>query len=65
MRRSLYGNLRREPRRECLSTIESIAEALEMLGEDAKVSETLRAHFGELLQNFAGNQASAQPAKVR
>ena len=30
---SLYGPLRREPRRECLSTIESVAHALVALGE--------------------------------
>jgi DTW domain-containing protein len=51
-RRSLYGSLRREPRRECLSTIESIAEALDALGEDPKVGESLRADFAELLQKF-------------
>src|ERR1700689_148934 len=28
-RRSLYGRLRKEPRRECLSTIESVAEGLQ------------------------------------
>ena len=53
-RRSLYGSLRREPRRECLSTIESIAEALTALGEDPKVGEALRGHFAELLQKFSG-----------
>lgn len=58
-RRSLYGSLRREPRRECLSTIESIAEALEALGEDAKVGEALRGRFAELLRNFAPNKPVA------
>ncbi len=53
-RRSLYGSLRREPRRECLSTIESIAEAFTALGEDLKVGEALRGHFAELLQKFSG-----------
>jgi hypothetical protein len=52
LRPSLYGKLRKEPRRESLSTIESIAETLEALGEDPKVSETLRAHFGELLKKY-------------
>jgi DTW domain-containing protein len=51
-RRSLYGSLRREPRRECLSTIESIAEALDALGEDSKAGEALRAEFVELLRQF-------------
>jgi DTW domain-containing protein YfiP len=52
LRPSLYGRLRKEPRRECLSTIESIAEALEALGEDAAVGETLRANFAELLRKY-------------
>lgn len=50
--RSLYGALRREPRRECLSTIESIAEALDALGEAPQIGEALRADFKELLQKF-------------
>jgi len=58
-RRSLYGSLRREPRRECLSTIESIAEALTALGEDPKVGDALRGHFMELLQKFGGPQTVA------
>lgn len=61
-RPSLYGKLRREPRRECLSTIESIAEALDALGEDPKAGETLRADFGELLRKF--NVAPAAPLPV-
>lgn len=52
LRPSMYGKLRKEPRRESLSTIESIAETLEALGEDPKVSETLRGHFGELLKKY-------------
>jgi hypothetical protein len=51
-RPSLYGKLRKEPRRECLSTIESVAEALEALGEDAAVCEALRGHFGRLLTKY-------------
>lgn len=51
-RRSLYGSLRREPRRECLSTIESIAEALDALGESPQIGEALRAQFAELLRRF-------------
>ncbi|HTT64068.1 MAG TPA: tRNA-uridine aminocarboxypropyltransferase [Bryobacteraceae bacterium] len=51
-RPSLYGRLRKEPRRECLSTIESIAEALEALGEDATVCDTLRGYFAQLLQKY-------------
>ena len=51
-RPSLYGRLRKEPRRECLSTIESVAEALEALGEDATMCNTLRAYFARLLQKY-------------
>ncbi len=51
-RPSMYGKLRKEPRRECLSTIESVAEALDGLGEDPSVGEALRGHFAELLRKF-------------
>lgn len=57
-RPSLYGKTRREPRRECLSTIESIAEALDALGEDPKVSEALRNSFSGLLRKY---QDAARP----
>lgn len=46
---SLYKELRREPRRECLSTLETVAESLQALGEPASVSETLRGTFQVLL----------------
>jgi len=55
---SLYGRTRREPRRECLSTIESIAETLEALGEDARISQALRSIFTELLRKY---QAPERP----
>jgi len=47
--KSLYRELRKEPRRECLSTIESVAETLELLGEKPEVSEHLRMLFSQLL----------------
>ncbi len=50
--RSLYGDLRKEPRRECLSTIESIAETLEVLGEPAENSAALRATFSRLIEKY-------------
>jgi DTW domain-containing protein len=56
-RRSLYGRLRKEPRRECLSTIESVAEALQALGEDASISDALRNHFAELLGKYQARSA--------
>ena len=59
-RPSLYGRLRKEPRRECLSTIESIAEALEAMGEDATVGDTLRTYFAALLQRYRSRQHPTQ-----
>jgi DTW domain-containing protein YfiP len=47
--KSLYRELRKEPRGECLSTIESIAECLGALGEPASVEEGLKLLFGGLL----------------
>ncbi len=43
--RSLYGNARKEPRRECLSTLESVAESLLMLGEPQQVHDQLKENF--------------------
>lgn len=64
--KSLYRELRKEPRRECLSTIESIGECLTALGEAAEVEKTLKSLFTELLnkertrikerKNFRKNQ---------
>jgi DTW domain-containing protein YfiP len=54
---SLYGKLRREPRRECLSTIEAIAEALDLLGEEKGVSDALRAHLAEFLKQYQAGLA--------
>lgn len=46
---SLYGKLRKEPRRECLSTIESVAAVLDALGENPEVSVHLKSLFAQLL----------------
>jgi DTW domain-containing protein YfiP len=59
-RRSLYGKLRKEPRRECLSTIESVAEALQQLGEHASVPDALRGHFSTLLRRYEARQEPAR-----
>lgn len=48
--KSMYGELRKEPRREALSTIESIAETLEALGDNSGAPDKLRSAFGELLR---------------
>jgi DTW domain-containing protein YfiP len=48
-RPSLYGKLRKEPRPDALSTIESIGLALTGLGEPPQVEEGLRDAFTEFL----------------
>ncbi|MBI3072067.1 MAG: DTW domain-containing protein [Deltaproteobacteria bacterium] len=51
---SLYGDLRREPRRACLSTIESIALCLTALGEPPAVSDALFSHMRRLIARVNG-----------
>jgi DTW domain-containing protein YfiP len=51
-RPSLYGRLRREPRKECVSTIEAVAATLEALGEAAAVPEALRGAFAQLIGRY-------------
>ena len=48
-RKSLYGDLRREPRREAISTIESVAESLSAMGEPVATSEALIQLFAALI----------------
>ncbi len=48
--RSLYRELRREPRKECLSTIESIGASLSALGEPESTEQQLRSVFADLLE---------------
>jgi DTW domain-containing protein YfiP len=50
--KSLYGPLRKEPRRECVSTIECIADSLVNLGEGEKVGTGLRHVLTELLSRY-------------
>ena len=61
--KSMYGDLRKEPRRECLSTIESVAEALEALGEKAEVTTGLTSYFSELLKRFRAVSQAARDAE--
>lgn len=56
---SLYGRLRREPRRECLSTIESIAVALRALGESETVKTGLIALFSDFLDHHRHEMSEA------
>ncbi|NQD37587.1 DTW domain-containing protein [Permianibacter sp. IMCC34836] len=61
---SKYGNLRKEPRKECLSTIESIAYTLEVLGEDKATTDALLHGFEGLLGKYrAHRKAQRQVAK--
>jgi hypothetical protein len=48
--KSLYGNLRKEPRPECVSTLEAAAETLSFLGVDEKVEATLKDAFKSKLR---------------
>lgn len=47
---SMYGRLRREPRREWVSTLEAIADALPALGEPEQTRDNLRRLLRTLLQ---------------
>ncbi len=63
-RPSLYGNLRKEPRREGLSTLEAIAYTLEALGEDPSIGKTLLDRFRHLIEryrNWKKNAAAIKP----
>jgi len=65
-RPSLYGQFRREPRKESLSTIEAVAYALLELGEDSRIAQTLLNKFQELINKFrqyysAGIKPEAPP----
>jgi DTW domain-containing protein YfiP len=59
-RPSMYGRLRREPRRECLSTLESVGMALTAMGEDASIEEGLREVFAGLLARYRGPKPLAE-----
>lgn len=64
-RPSLYGRMRREPRRECLSTIESIGVALEQLGEGPEVREALFDRLSVMLKDRArGRRPDASGPEV-
>lgn len=50
--RSLYGELRREPRRESLSTIEAIGLALSAIERKPEIGAGLRASFQTMLDKY-------------
>jgi DTW domain-containing protein YfiP len=49
--KSLYGNLRKEPRPECVSTLEAVAETLSFLGIDPEVESQLKTNFQAKLKS--------------
>ena len=49
---SLYGKLRREPRRAALSTIESVAQLLARLEERPEIETALTSSFRRMLQQY-------------
>ncbi len=60
---SIYGRLRREPRREALSTLEAVAEALVANGEPESVRAELRKVFRTMVQRARDHQrATGAPA---
>lgn len=61
--RSLYGNLRKEPRSECLSTLETIAETLTYLEEGSPAPEKLRELFGALLTRYRDLKKRKSPSR--
>lgn len=51
-KRSLYGKLRKEPRKESVSTLEATAQCLDYLGENSAISEGLIKAFADLLEKY-------------
>lgn len=54
--RSRYAETRKEPRRECLSTLEATGLALSCLTRDAQYFETAQAQVAELAEQFRSVQ---------
>ena len=54
--KSLYGKLRKEPRPECVSTLEALAETLSFLGLEASIESNLKKVFQETLQKRKSTQ---------
>ncbi len=64
---SIYGKLRKEPRAQYVSTLESVADALAGLGEPAATRDTMRKVFRTMVQRAgdarrAGPPPTAEPA---
>ena len=50
--KSLYGNIRKEPRPECVSTLEAAAETLSFMGIDPNVEKMLKEEFSKRLVQY-------------
>ncbi len=62
---SMYGKMRRQPRKHCLSSLEAAAVTLENLGEDKKVTEGLKSLMSQLLAKASaakrGENSTSEP----
>lgn len=61
-RGSLYGKVRREPRRECLSTLEAAAHTLSFLEHKPEIIDALTPPLLALLAQHASPPAQTKPA---
>lgn len=61
---SLYGKLRREPRREGLSTLEAIAFLLSRLEERPEIERAMLSSFRRMLQRHRDELKAGQAAKA-
>lgn len=60
---SIYGSLRAEPRREYVSTLESVAAALTLCGEDPQIQVGLERVFRTLVQRVRDAKLIPPPAR--
>jgi len=64
-KKSLYGNLRREPRREALSTLEAAALAVSRLDGKPEIETALLGHFGRMLDAYRAALAEGLIASTK
>ena len=57
---SMYGKMRRQPRKHCLSSLEAAAATLENLGEDKKVTDGLKDLMSQLLAKASAAKITAR-----
>jgi DTW domain-containing protein YfiP len=63
---SMYGKMRKEPRREAVSTLEAAADTLDALGEDPMIRGELRKLMRTMVQRVRDHEtASAPPPKPK